>query len=183
LIRDPRDTVSSLYFFVKFRLEYRYAWLANKSDFVRSKNGLPLAVWHLNEWARKIHVVKEPSIIRFEHLSGLYGKHYFRRVCRFSGLNTSSKTLDLVFDKWTPNTVEKWENRKAKLVLFRSNPNKALSFNEKFCRRASVGAAAEDLPEEDLHWMDQYIEENLSDDYEFYKYDSRWRREGISSSV
>jgi len=165
LVRDPRDTTTSMYFFMKFRFCCSRIYLSDISCFIRSIYGLPFAVDHLNRWTRKVHQCETYVRLAYEDLHGQIAMSTMKNICNFIGFSVDDRLLNDVINTWTLDRVRASEDPKWARRFF----ERELLPDESHCRRGVAQAAKLDVSDNDMDYMNAYIEEHLSDEYKFYK--------------
>jgi hypothetical protein len=173
LIRDPRDLVVSNYYQKKYRtfkirkgIEKKI-FCGNISEFIKYEfGGLPNIIEYYNSWSNFIEN-KNVIIIKYEDLkSNPY--EAIAKTIRFLNCNIDKEALLTAIDE---SSFEKMRHIEVSNVIDNSrlSSNSADNTNSYKTRKGKVGSYIEDLNDTDVKWINDYILNNLSEAFYFYK--------------
>lgn len=172
LVRDPRDVIVSSFYQLKFRIKRKDILNLSMSDFIRyDKGGIRNIVKFYNIWSHKQNTPLQLLVIRYEDMienTELELSKFFD----FLNINVNTNNINYSVKQ---NSFENLKKKEKKGVLnnnyFTSKSNKK---NEKYLkvRKGKVRGFKDELSNDDIRYIDNYIRRNLSDLYESYIYDS-----------
>lgn len=168
MIRDPRDTVVSFYHHKKFREQ---SFHGSVSEFIRNDfDSLATIIDYYNIWAHQRNVPEVMDFVRYEDLRHDTAET-LRKVTDFLGMITISddalRAAVEAFDFDRMKRMEAAGELGRGHTMRPADPSNTNSFKT---RSGRVGGYLEELPPEDIGFVDQLVTERLDDFYAGYKY-------------
>lgn len=174
LIRDPRDLVVSNFYEKKYRgFKPRKGYDKKNfegtiSEFIRYEfGGLPNIVRYYNVWQQQMNVPRGFLMVRYEDLKSK-PESVLEETLTFLGIRgIDPATLQQAIASSSFENMRKIEESDQ---LDNYRLGSAGGNNTSFkTRKGKVGSFREELSEEDITWMEQYIDQHLHSYYSFYK--------------
>lgn len=173
LVRDPRDVLVSYYFQYTLRGDSKIAndpdFNGTLSDFIRHEiGGLRSIVGFFNAWARQREVPQDFMLLRYEDLIGDPMGEY-RRLIEFLGWPDHGRgalTAAISFGQF--DKMKKLE-REDTFNNVRLKPPEDGNPEGFKVRRGKVGGYVDYFSNDDLSFVNDFLQQQLDDFYEFYK--------------
>jgi len=156
LVREPKDIITSYYFYYNFNKPHVHDSYANVSDFIRGPRGVSKLIGQWKNFAKYKHVAKQFSIIYYEDMV----EDPKRELTRFLvgiGHPQSPKKVKAAVEATTFDKLVTWE--KLDVADMRSR---------KF-RRGKIGDYKNHLTKEDIAYIDSKFAE-LTDEERWWRY-------------
>lgn len=177
LIRDPRDVIVSHYHHRKHRdnlfggtlSEFvRYTRQADCGGDKEASFGIEPIVRYYNAWAENRRLCSDFLCLQYEDFhNDAHGT--LAKLLSFSGFQVSDDVVKAAVEYASFSNMQRME-------LERQIKWKGLSEGEHAAslkaRKGKVGGYREELNAEDISWINRYLDQNLSSDYDFYKQES-----------
>ena len=173
LVRDPRDVLVSYYFQYTKRGDKERAndagFNGTLSDFIRYEiGGSRSLVGFYNIWARNREVPKRFLLLRYEDFQANVRKEFVKLI-KFLGLpDLGQAAIDDAVSFGSFDNLRRLEETNA-LKSFRLEPPKDGDREGYKIRRGVVGGYTDYLNEEDIAFIERFLDAELADDYMFYK--------------
>ncbi|KMP10762.1 hypothetical protein UR09_05260 [Candidatus Nitromaritima sp. SCGC AAA799-A02] len=158
LARDPRDILVSSWYHLKFKDNFYPGTISEiiRDDLV----GIRKIIAFMNMWIENSHVPEEFMLVTYEDMRS-DTQNIFRKVCSFLGLKIDESAIkDAVAD----SSFEKMKAAEKNKVLWDPWETKKTSRGDDSMkvRKGKIGGYKEELPPEDLHFVDDAVEKFLS---------------------
>lgn len=173
LVRDPRDVIVSFYFQYTKRGDKKLAndstFNGSMADFIRHDiGGLPSIVRFMNIWAQQRHVPDSFQICRYESLRNKPADE-LTKVLEFLGwINPDPEHVKNAVKQCEFSRMKKME-KKNKFKNTRLSPPKDGDPEGYKVRKGVVGGYREYLSDEDIRWVNDYMNAHLDDYFAYYK--------------
>jgi hypothetical protein len=173
LARDPRDVVVSGWFLVSGRMQQK-KYNANSdwtmSKWIRGDRGLPFCISWMNDWAEQVHVPHKFGIATYESFLKDPAKE-LKELLSWFGLEVDEGHCRRAAEIFTFANMQAHDK---KCLIPDLERQLKTSFKKKGKARLAVregqaGGYKQHLSKDDIAWMDEYIHENLSDIFKWYK--------------
>ena len=166
LIRDPRDTIVSLYFEMSKRVG---SYNGSISDFIRQDSGgLASLVAFLNSWAANISQLSQSLILTYEDLHQ-HPLHTIRSALEFIGVSDVEDRLIMqAIESCSFDVMRRMEQR-GDVAHVRLRPGDVNDPQSYKVRNGKVGGYRTALPEADRQFVDRYVAEHLDESLSQYK--------------
>jgi hypothetical protein len=161
LVRDPRDIVTSLYFYGKTRPDFKEIDSPDISCFIRSKIGsFDTILSYFNIWAENQNVPRQFLVVRYEDLH-LNPQAELRKVLDLISLhNVSDDVIQKAIEFTQFENMRKLEKERAFKTLMKGYDESDTSTLH--TRKGKVGSYQEDLSQEDIDFLNARMHEVLS---------------------
>ncbi len=172
LIRDPRDVIVSSYYQHKYRENVQDIKYLTISEFIRyDRGGIKNIVNFYNIWQENKSIPRFFEIIRYEDMSV---DIYTFLVKLFKSMNIEMKQ-ESIRNSIDINDFKNLQRQEKKGELNSDQFSKKINIpqNEKYLkvRKGKTGGYKDELQDDDIIFLNSYINDNLSDYYDYYKYD------------
>ena len=173
LVRDPRDTVVSMYMQLmhrdgKRRFTFEPPLPETLSGYLRSDYGIPNIVRFFNVWARERGKPREFLLLRYEDLIGQPGRET-RRLLEFLGVQRIDEDLlQAAVGENRFENLQRIERSMQKPTTLLGAVDKGNPESLKM-RKGGIGGHKEYMSAEDLAWSNRYLAGELDDYYAGYK--------------
>jgi hypothetical protein len=160
MVRNPRAVMVSLYYFLARRKCIPWVQNLSLSKFVRHELGLAFLVRFMNDWARNGGQAKSLTVFAYEDMRSEPAKHLDLLVKWIGLQNVTPEMIQKALDRCS---IDRMREVDAKEWLPEEEGAKRYTLGEtSMVREARVGGFRHHFSEEDLQWMDRYIDKNLS---------------------
>jgi Sulfotransferase domain len=161
LVRDPRDIVTSLYFYGQTRPDFKKINSSDISSFIRSKIGsFDTILSYFNIWAENQSIPKQFLVVRYEDLH-LNPQAELRKVLDLLSLNNVSDAVIQKAIEFTQfENMRKLEKKNAFKTLMKGYSESDTSTLH--TRKGKVGSYQEDLSQEDINFLNNRMDKILS---------------------
>lgn len=166
MVRDPRDTIVSLYFEMTKRV---HAYEGSIEAFIRQDvGGIASLVAFLNSWCRNRDCLSASHLICYEDLHAC-PIPTIAGALEFAGITgTSELTIQQAVDRCSFGEMRRMELSGA-VPHVRLQPGDASDPESYKVRRGKVGGYIDTLSPEDCAFLDAYVSEHLDDGLARYK--------------
>lgn len=177
LIRDPRDVIVSHYHHRKHRDKLfdgtlsefvRYTWPGDSAGDKEASFGIAPIIRYYNTWAENRHLCSDFLCLQYESFRN-DAQGTLAKLLSFAGFQVSDEVVNAAVEYASFDNMQKMELERKIQWKGLSEGKHAASLK---ARQGKVGGYKEELSPEDLSWLNLYIDQNLSSDYEFYKQES-----------
>lgn len=158
LVRDPRDVVISYYYHVSnpdkgYDLPAGYGI----SDFIRSDLfGIRYIIEHMNQWAAERAKASGPFTILFYEDLAAQVEQQFRDFLFFAGADpVSSRMISVAVEE------SRFDTLKARELQHRERSGASTDHNMMRMRRGRIGGYRDELPDDDIRYLDGQIASHL----------------------
>jgi hypothetical protein len=166
LIRDPRDTIVSLYFEMSKRV---HAYDGTISDFIRQEEGgIASLITFLNLWMANFASLPKKLMIRYEDLHSR-PVETVEAVLRFAGISEINRdVVDRALERSSFGVMRDMEASGA-VPHVRLRPGDPADLQSYKVRSGKVGGYRDHLSPEDCRYLDEQIAASLTDSLAIYK--------------
>jgi Sulfotransferase domain len=161
LVRDPRDIVTSLYFYGQTRPDFKKIDSPDISSFIRSKTGsFDTILSYFNIWAEHQNIPRQFLVVRYEDLH-LNPQAELRKVLDLISLhNVSDEVIQKAIEFTQFENMRKLEKKNVFKTLMKGYDESDTSTLH--TRKGKVGSYQEDLNQEDIDFLNVRMDEILS---------------------
>lgn len=170
LVRDPRDTIVSLYFHMRYRCGSDPGPL---NAFIwREVGGIDSMIEFYNQWARECRLLESFQLVRYEQLQAR-PVTALRALFAFLGIGRIDQdVLRQSIEDCSFHNMREME-RNGEIPSDKLQPGDVANVNSYKTRRGVVGGFRDYLSQAEIDALEDRINERLSDFYGDYKYCSR----------
>lgn len=170
LVRDPRDVAVSWFHQVSQRRAGPRRFTGNLSELIRDPElGIARIVTHMNHLARHWDAFPSLLLIRYEDMQADMGNE-LARICDTIGLDASPQVIADAVD-WS--SFDRMQDRERRgfydPTLEKLNPRDVADPDSFKVRKGRIGSYREEVSDEDIAYLDDYIRAHLHDRFAFYK--------------
>jgi hypothetical protein len=161
LVRDPRDTLVSYYFYCRAR---RGVYTSDIGSFIRDPRfGAEKAVAFLNIWAANRHVPDGFLLLRYEDIVADPGGQ-MEVLLTFLGMTIDPAVLKASVEYASFSNMKKME-ASGQAAIATLNVRREDESEGYTVRRGQIGGFKSDLSEDDIAYLSEMIDNKLSDIY------------------
>ncbi len=169
LVRDPRDTIVSLYFEMTKRVG---SYDGTISQFIRQDvGGIASLVTFLNEWLGNLDKVRQRLLVRYEdlHDSPL---DTISGALEFAGAPAERGVIARAIELCSFDAMQRME-RAGAVDHVRLRPGDVDDPQSYKVRSGKIGGYRNHLLAEDRHFLDQHISDNITESLSMYRFPKR----------